>query len=158
VSNKYLFVFLFLLGCKFKLDQQPDNLVSKDKMIAILAEIHMTEGKINNLNIQSSDTTQFIYRKMEAEIFKKNKVDTADYYKTYKYYLVNAEEFSDMYKDVVKIIKAQNKLDSIAEAKTQPKRVIPTKMGHPRNSADGAFINKIKSQNGLKERIQNGKP
>jgi hypothetical protein len=105
------------LSCKPKFEGKPNNLVSKEKMINIMADIHRAEGVVNNLNIQSTDTSQFIFRKLEAKIFKQYEVDTTAYIKSYKYYLINAEEFSEMYKEVVATIKQKNKVDSLANSK-----------------------------------------
>jgi hypothetical protein len=113
------------LTCKQKHAAAPSHLLDKDQMAKILAEIHLKEGVINNYAINNSDTTSFLYRKVEADIFKKYAVDTNSYYESYKYYLIHPEEFTDMYKQVIVNIKAQNRLDSLAEAQ-KPK----TKNGH----------------------------
>lgn len=114
---KLLFLAFLMFSCKQNIENEPDNLISKEKMINILSDIHRLEGVVNNMNIQNTDTTSFIYRKMEAQLFKKHEIDTAAYYKSYKYYLVNPDEFTEMYKKVVLSIKAKNKIDSLAEAK-----------------------------------------
>lgn len=114
-----VFIILIAMSCKNRLEKKPENLVPKEKLIQILADIHRLEGHVNNMNIQNTDTLAFIYRKMEADIFKKHKVDTASYFKSYKYYLVDPEEFSELYSEVVTLIKTKNKIDSTTEAKTK---------------------------------------
>ncbi len=112
-------LFFTVNSCKKSLEKKPDNLVPKEQMIQILADIHRLEGHVNNMNIQNTDTLSFIYRKMEADIFKKHKIDTAAYFKSYKYYLVDPEEFSALYSEVVLLIKNKNKADSTAEVKNK---------------------------------------
>ncbi len=114
---KIVLLTLLIISCKQSIEKEPDNLISKEKMINLLSDIHRIEGVVNNLGIQSSDTTSFIYRKMEAQLFKKHKVDTSAYYKSFKYYLGNPDEFTEMYKEVVLSIKEKNKIDSLKEAK-----------------------------------------
>jgi hypothetical protein len=63
--------------------------------------MHKAEALTNSAGIPSSDTSFYIFEQYEKEIFKKQQVDTADYYKSYKFYLVNPEEFTDLYKLVV---------------------------------------------------------
>jgi Domain of unknown function (DUF4296) len=112
-----LLLSIVLFSCAKKNGTKPSNLVSKSKMANILADIHLMEGDINNFGIPNTDTANFLYRKMETKIFAKYEVDTSDYVKSYKYYLVNPDDFTEMYKEVVEIIKEKNKVDSTARAK-----------------------------------------
>jgi Domain of unknown function (DUF4296) len=123
LNKIFLVIIVLIISCKPKFDKKPENLVSKDKMVNIMADVHRLEGFVNNLSVQSSDTSQFIYRKMEAKIFKKYGVDTTAYLNSYKYYLINTEEFSEMYKSVVKIIKEKNKVDSLAVSKLKKPKI-----------------------------------
>lgn len=125
--SNFLILMLFFAACKTKNDKKPDDLVPKEKMVNILTDMHRMEGVVNNLGIQSSDTTQFFFRKLETEIFEKYAVDTASYYQSYKYYLVNPEDFKEIYDDVVKQIIAKNKVDSLAESKMKKMLVDSTK-------------------------------
>lgn len=113
----FFFIMFVAISCKNSVEKKPDNLVPKDKMIELLADIHRLEGHVNNLNIQNSDTLAFIYRKMESDLFKKHKIDTSAYYKSYKYYLVDPEVFTDLYNQVLEKIKIKNSADSTAEIK-----------------------------------------
>lgn len=124
--NKLIFTFLgvvwlafYFLACKSPNGEKPKNLLSKEKMADILVAMHKAEALTNSAGIPSSDTSFYIFEQYEKEIFKKQQVDTADYYKSYKFYLVNPEEFADLYKLVVDNITIQNKADSTAEAKAK---------------------------------------
>lgn len=122
--NKHSFIFLgifwlatYFLACKSPNGEKPKNLLSKQKMADVLVEMHRAEAMTNSAGIPSSDTSFYIFAQLEKEIFKKHQIDTSDYYKSYKFYLVNPEEFTDLYKLVVDKIIIQNKADSTAEAK-----------------------------------------
>ncbi len=138
ISAKFaLIIFsLFMLGCAKKNGTKPSNLISKSKMAKILADIHIMEGDVNNLGIVNTDTANFLFRKMEAQLFAKYEVDTSDYKKSYKYYLVNPDDFTELYKEVVEIIKEKNKIDSTARSKIK-KDIDTTKQIKP------AVINEI---------------
>ncbi|MES2794725.1 MAG: DUF4296 domain-containing protein [Bacteroidota bacterium] len=149
-----LLAFCILLGaCKPKFDKKPEKLVPKDKMVKILSDMHRMEGFVNNMGIQNTDTSQFIFRKLEAKIFKKYQVDTAAYYASYKYYLINPDDFTEMYKQVVKSIKEKNKADSLVEAKSKKNEVDTSKVDKlkvpttPRNLKNRKFnIDSIKAR------------
>lgn len=142
---KLLFLAIIIFSCKQSIENEPDNLVPKEKMINILSDIHRTEGFINNMNIQNTDTTSFIYRKLEAQIFKKHGVDTSTYYKSYKYYLVNPDEFTEMYKEVVASIKSKNKIDSLKEAKSKKITLDTNKLENKRAKIAKLRTNKFDS-------------
>jgi hypothetical protein len=112
-----LIAIFLLFSCNSNTVEKPSKLISKAKLTDILTEIHQAEGKINNLGIGSTDTTSFLYRKLQQQILTKYDVDTAAYYQSYKYYLLNTEDFAEICKNVVEKLTKINKLDSIADAK-----------------------------------------
>jgi Domain of unknown function (DUF4296) len=120
--HKILIILVIVFGCKPKNDDKPNNLIPKAKMAKLLADIHILEGKVNKLGVVNTDTTSFIFRKYEAELFKKHEIDTTEYFESYKYYLINPDDFTDVYKQAVEIIKEKNKVDSLQNAKLQKER------------------------------------
>jgi Domain of unknown function (DUF4296) len=144
-------LFMLFTACKPSVEKKPDHLISKGKMVEILAEIHHIEGIVNGLAIQNTDTSSFLYRKLEADLFKKMDVDTAAYFESYKYYLINADEFTDIYKQVVEKVKQKNRVDSLADAKL-PKSKIDTSAAKPGtqspmiNRPKSAFLDSLKNK------------
>lgn len=142
---------MLFCACKPSVEKKPDHLISKGKMVEILSEIHHIEGIVNGLGIQNTDTSSYLYRKLEAEMFKKMDVDTAAYFESYKYYLINADEFTDIYKQVVEKVKEKNKIDSLADAKL-PKARIDTTSAKPNtskpvfNRPKSAFLDSLKNK------------
>ena len=111
-------IFVCLLSaCGTKNETPPQNLIPKNKLANILSEIHQAESKVNNLGLVYNDTSYFLFRKFQTEILAKYEVDTTSYFQSYKYYLVNPEDFLDIYKDVVKQLAVINKQDSTINAK-----------------------------------------
>jgi Domain of unknown function (DUF4296) len=129
-----LYVFLLTYGlifwqsCSPKNGKRPENLISKSKMANILADIHLMEGEINNFGIPNTDTTSFLFRKFQANILAKHQIDTSAFNKSYKYYLINPEDFTDIYTDVVSIIEKRNKIDSTARAKIKKTIADPSRV------------------------------
>ncbi len=122
ISGILWFVF-YLLACKSPNGEKPKNLLSKEKMADVLVEMHRAEALTNSAGVPSTDTSFYIFGQYEKDIFKKHQIDTADYYKSYKFYLVNPEEFTDLYKLVVNKITKQNKADSTVEAKSKKNKL-----------------------------------
>lgn len=154
--NLILFI-IFFTACKTKNDKKPDVLVPKEKMVNILTDMHRLEGKVNNLGIQSIDTTQFFFRKLEAEVFKNYDVDTASYYQSYKYYLINPEDFKEIYSDVVKQITAKNKEDSLAESKRKKLQIDTTKKDTSKIVKPKPFGRKSQLLDSLRIKFKNAK-
>lgn len=155
--GKFIFLLLFTIACKTKNDKKPDDLIEKEKMVNILTDIHRTEGFVNNLSFQSTDTTQFFFRKMEADIFKKYAVDTSAYYQSYKYYLINPEDFKEIYEGVVKQITAKNKVDSLAESKIKKVQIDTLKKDSSKIIKPKIFGRKNKFLDSLRIKLKNGK-
>jgi hypothetical protein len=153
----FLILVVLFAACKAKNDKKPDVLVAKEKMVNILTDMHRMEGVVNNLGIQSSDTTQFFFRKLEAEIFKKYAVDTAAYYQSYKYYLINPEDFKEIYDDVVKQIVAKNKVDSLAESKLPKVKIDTTKKDTSKLTKPKIFGKKNLFMDSLRIKFKNAK-
>jgi hypothetical protein len=122
-------IFVCLLcACGTKNETPPPNLISKNKLANILSEIHQAESKVNNLGLFYNDTSYFLFRKFQTKILAKYEVDTSAYFQSYKYYLVNPEDFLDIYKDVVKQLAVINTRDSIITAKKLAKKPDSTKI------------------------------
>ena len=153
----YLVLFAILESCKNSIEKKPNNLISKEKMANFLADIHNIEGKVNSLGVQNTDTSAFLYRKLEATIYKKHEIDTAAYFQSYKYYLINADEFTDIYKMAVEKIKAQNKIDSLAEAKAPKLRPDTTKVQTSKQGEQRIFGKKNAFLDSLKLKFKHAK-
>lgn len=88
---------------------KPSNLLPEDKMVDILEDIHLTESKVNNLAMGSSDSSLAIFKKLETDILKKHQVDTADFRKSYQYYVTEPEEFKAIYNKIVEHLEVKKK-------------------------------------------------
>ncbi len=75
----------------------PDKLIDKSTMIEILTEIQVTEARLSRLNVRSFDSTVVAFNYLQAEIFRKYKVDSLAYVQSYKYYASQPEVFAQMF-------------------------------------------------------------
>lgn len=84
-----------VVGCNNNAIEKPNNLIGKDKMVAILYDISLIEAiKNQNINggISSKAGTDYIY--------KKYKIDSLQFVKSNKYYASNIEEYKKMFEEV----------------------------------------------------------
>lgn len=95
---------------------KPSNLLPEDKMVDILEDIHLTESKVNNLAMGSSDSSLAIFKKLETDILKKHQVDTAAFRKSYQYYVAQPEEFKAIYNQIIEHLEVKKKAASKSDA------------------------------------------
>ena len=76
---------LMLLACSEE-EKRPGDLISEDKMAKILADIHLAEAQVTNLQLRSLDSSVTVYEELQQKIWKKYQVDTLLYRKSYSFY------------------------------------------------------------------------
>ncbi|SFF44936.1 DUF4296 domain-containing protein [Thermoflexibacter ruber] len=64
----------------------PAHLISREKMIQLLTEIHMAEAGVSMMAIDHQRATA-LYKTYHAEILKKHGIDTLAYRQSYDYYM-----------------------------------------------------------------------
>lgn len=98
---KILFLFLTILASCIEPEKPPANLIPKERMVEILIDLHLSEARVGQFNFRTYDSTKALYSDYEMDIFKKYKVDSAAYNKSYQYYLQNTKMMEDIYTAVV---------------------------------------------------------
>lgn len=99
----------WLTGCQNTVVETPKNLIPQEKMAQILTEIHLAEARVTKLNRVSQDSNALIYKRLEKQIFRKFKVDTAAYSKSYTYYSSDPEQLAEIYKQVTEELERRKK-------------------------------------------------
>jgi len=100
------FIFLLLsifFSCS---DVKTIHLVPEDKMVAILFDIHLLEGKVNEMHLGSVDSSLVVYNYLEKQIFKKHQIDSAGFNQCLAAYLREPKEFKRLYQKVTSEINA----------------------------------------------------
>lgn len=98
---KKLLVFSF---CIFSLgscvsDNEPQYILPHEKMVEVLIDIHLTEGKVETLPF-SRDSLQVIYKLLEKDVFLKHKVSDSIFTHSMLYYLRDLSEMEQIYSRV----------------------------------------------------------
>lgn len=88
---KYLLILFISAGIAggCSSNSKPQGLITEDKMVEILIDIHLTEGFVQSLPIPY-DSSKRLYPVLEKEIFEKHAVPDSVYIKSLQYYLRDA--------------------------------------------------------------------
>ena len=96
-----LFVCLLGLACLTCSQATPPNtFLSEDKMVSILKDIQLTEGKVSALPI-TFDSSKALYVYMEKDIFLKHGVSDSIFTSSMLYYLEDAGKMDRIYARVI---------------------------------------------------------
>lgn len=95
---KKLLVFSF---CIFSLvscvsDNEPHYILPQEKMVEVLIDIHLTEGKVKYLPF-SDDSLQVLYTLLENDVFLKHKVSDSIFTHSMRYYMDDLSEMEQIY-------------------------------------------------------------
>jgi hypothetical protein len=113
---KYFLCILGTVCCFIACDGEqnpPADLLPKEKMADILADIHVAEARITSMQLRSLDSSVLVFERMQQQIWKKHKVDTTLYRKSYTFYTSNPAYLSDIYDKVEKKLEEREKKKSI---------------------------------------------
>lgn len=99
-----LFVILLMVSSCSSLSSEdidtPADLIPRDKMIIILADMQISEAFLDDLRktgVRTSDSSLLYFQK----VFKKNQVSPLDFENSLLYYKKNLEQMDMIYTDVV---------------------------------------------------------
>ena len=92
-----LLTFFIITSCEV---HENVDVISKDKMVSILIEMHLTEESIMELKLPD-DTSNVFFSEKEKEVFKKYMVDEEFYRKSYSYYFFRPKELESIYIKVI---------------------------------------------------------
>nr|WP_262921671.1 DUF4296 domain-containing protein [Pontibacter ruber] len=89
-----------LLGCSQEEQQKPEHLLSRDKMIQILADVHTAEATVEH-QVVYPDTALMTFNYLQQQILKKHKISEQEFRDTYNYYLDNLKEMDKLYEIII---------------------------------------------------------
>lgn len=96
----YLLSFVALAGCGQKTEKRPADLLPEQKMVQILADVHIAEARIET-NVLYPDTALMIFNKEQKQILEAHGVEEEDFRKTYRYYLTHVEQMDKLYEVIL---------------------------------------------------------
>lgn len=99
---KYVLIVLIAAGIYTGCSSgsKPEGLVSEDKMVEILIDIHLTEGFVQALPIPY-DSSKKLYPILEQQIFEKHDVPDSVYIKSLQYHLKDAKFMERIYERAI---------------------------------------------------------
>ncbi|WP_082217469.1 DUF4296 domain-containing protein [Dyadobacter psychrophilus] len=109
---RFLIVMLLFTGCVTD-EKQPEDTMSEEQMATILTDIHLAESRVNRLQLRSLDSSLMIFNQLKSDIWKKYKVDTVAYRKSYDYYMTRPEMMTRIYEKVNKNVEIREKTNNI---------------------------------------------
>lgn len=122
-------IALLMVACAGE-KKVPEGMIPENEMVNILLDIHLMESQIEARRYLSRDSMQVAYMKEQASLFKKHKIDSAQYYKSYDYYFTEMSHMKDIYTKVAERMKVlsdsvakipASKRDSLIKSKQIPK-------------------------------------
>ena len=90
---------LILISCSKNEEKIPADIISKDKMVQVMVDIHLAEARsqmgtpFNDVKAQKQSYYKFI--------FKKHKISYEQLRKSLNYYSAHPEIFSEVYDEVI---------------------------------------------------------
>ena len=102
MKNFFLVLLLSLLfyTCTSPVSPPPPGLLSDQKMVSILIDLHVAEAKVERLGVMT-DSGAIYYKNLQKAVFKKHKITEKEFFKNYDYYLVNVSELDKIYEKVI---------------------------------------------------------
>ena len=98
--KNYILFTLILLLASCQDNKVPSDILSQPKMESILIGIHEAEAKISVKNLPA-DSSKLYYYQMQSQILKSHKTDSAQFNKSFKYYLAKGTDFDNMYARII---------------------------------------------------------
>ena len=120
---KYLFCLLILFSftcCKHEQSQshsdsqKPDTLISRERMIRILTDVHLTEAALAHLKNKGNNTRNLTKDYYDA-IFKKHKISNNTFTSNFNYYKLDQAEFLKMYEKVIRNLEDMKKSEKTGQ-------------------------------------------
>ena len=105
-GTKLFFMSLFLCGitltsCSKKEEKIPKNILSKEKMIAVMVDVQMAEASIQNRSLSITDSTKLIAAGYYKNLFEKNKITEQQFRESFLYYSHHLDLLNKIYEEVI---------------------------------------------------------
>lgn len=105
-------LLLLVVGCSSEMPKVPDDVISPDKMILILADIHLADA-IAETKAQQGANEQQLSEQLYISIFKNYDISREKFDYSLRFYEQSPEWMNKMYEDVqTAISKRQNELNT----------------------------------------------
>jgi hypothetical protein len=92
---------LTIISCTKSQEKIPDNLIAREKLIPLLADLQYTEAIIQLKNLSYADSTKAIAYGHYKYVLEKHKISSEEFTTTFDWYKNHPKEMSELYKEVL---------------------------------------------------------
>lgn len=92
---------MLLIACSKSAEKIPDDLIKREKLIPLLADLQYTEAIIQLKNLSYTDSTKAIAYGHYKYVLEKHKVTSEEFTTTFDWYKNHPKEMSELYKEVL---------------------------------------------------------
>jgi hypothetical protein len=111
MKNLILVCMLILLPGCIKEEKIPDDIMSKQKMVDFLMDLHIVEARISLARIPN-DSIKLFFPEIEDSLYKKHQITDSLYKKSYQYYLQHIRQMEEIYSAVVDSLSLRERIHS----------------------------------------------
>ena len=99
---------------------QPEDLLPKAKVVAVLAQLHLLEARVENSRL-TPDSARALYQAQHKQIMWKEEVSDSAFNRSYRYYGIHGKDLDEIYGAVIDTLSAlEHKLDPSPAALPTP--------------------------------------
>lgn len=96
-----LLVTVFFMSCSPREEEPlPSGILGKDKMVAVLVDVHLAEAAADNRNLSANQINEVMAGRYSA-LYTKHGITTKQFVSSYNFYLEHAALLSSIYAEVV---------------------------------------------------------
>ncbi len=111
------FCFVFIISCN-KEKTKPVDLIGKEKMVEILADVHLGETSITTFGLNERDSIAKMYYE---HIYRIHGIEEEAFYSSMEYYNSIPEEWAEIYKGVLKLLENRKDNSKTKSKESKPK-------------------------------------
>ncbi|MCR9017213.1 DUF4296 domain-containing protein [Aquiflexum sp. XJ19-11] len=96
MKNKIVIMLMLFAGFACNKQKIPEGILSEDKMVEVLIDIHLAEGLVSSFPIHY-DSSRVLYPYFENEVFLKHDVTDSVFKKSLEYYMLDIKTMDRIY-------------------------------------------------------------
>ena len=87
---------------------KPADLVAREKMISLLADLHVLEARVESSRLQA-DSARSLYLSQQKALLRKSQVTDSAFQRSYRYYGIHGKDLDEIYKAVIDTLSLREK-------------------------------------------------
>ena len=97
IKKEWFFFFIaFILACHTEEIQEPEHLLSREKMIHVLIDMHIMKAKTQRQALPSSEAS-LLYQRLLKKVYKKHQIDSLTFSESYGFYMEKMSDLKNIY-------------------------------------------------------------